>query len=102
MGLCIFIYIYFFIGCPVGTFQCSNGKCIPDYEFCNAVVTCPDGSDEPDHACKAIISSSDADIKYCPFRCANGRCRSSAVACSGRDGCGDGSDEERCTICSKY
>ncbi|GLV32567.1 Ecdysone-inducible gene E1 [Carabus blaptoides fortunei] len=84
-------------GCPPYTFQCADGKCLPEYEFCNAVLGCTDGSDEPPHVCKG--RSRRRRTEYCPLRCGNGRCRSSAIACSGRDGCGDGSDEQHCSVC---
>ncbi|KAK9686968.1 Low-density lipoprotein receptor domain class A [Popillia japonica] len=84
-------------GCPPDTFQCGDGKCIPEYEFCNAIIGCSDASDEPPHMCKS--RSRRRFSEYCPLRCGNGRCRSSAIACSGRDGCGDGTDEVSCSVC---
>ncbi|KAL0271928.1 UNVERIFIED_CONTAM: hypothetical protein PYX00_005076 [Menopon gallinae] len=86
--------------CPQNSFQCKNGQCVPEYEFCNSRPACSDKSDELVELCGSKITEKSSivlDEGMCPFRCKNGRCRSTAIMCSGRDGCGDNSDELHCT-----
>lgn len=81
--------------CPPNSFRCQTGECRPLSIFCNGVLDCIDGSDEPGEICRQGSSAS----TMCPFRCGNGSCRSTAVLCSGTNGCGDNSDELPCTVC---
>lgn len=96
--------------CPGNGFKCRDGTCVPEHAFCNSIVDCSDGSDEPEKACKREhrypirkkASAVGVEQLQCPIRCRNGRCRSAAVLCTGADGCGDNSDETQCQICRNY
>ena len=86
--------------CPGTSFKCDDGTCVPEHAFCNSIVDCKDGSDEPEAACKREFRTREED--YCPFRCHNGRCRSASILCTQSDGCGDQSDELQCQVCRKF
>ena len=72
--------------CPGNGFKCNDGTCVPEHAFCNSIVDCSDGSDEPDITCKREYRPKNPQ-EQCPFKCRNGRCRSAAVLCTGTDGC---------------
>ncbi|CAH8668363.1 unnamed protein product [Schistosoma bovis] len=41
--------------CPHGEFMCKDGTCLPERDFCNGRVDCPDGSDERPPYCREIV-----------------------------------------------
>eukprot|EP00058_Branchiostoma_floridae_P007258 XP_002592746.1 hypothetical protein BRAFLDRAFT_67186 [Branchiostoma floridae] len=74
------------------TFRCeSNGACVPEWDTCNGIDDCPDGSDEKDCLGGQCPISGD-------FRCeSSGACVSERNTCNGIDDCPDGSDEKDCS-----
>merc|ERR1711973_660985 len=75
--------------CPLGQFECGNGRCIPGPWRCDFDNDCDDSSDE--QGC---------DYPACneqQFTCANtGRCINASWQCDFDNDCGDNSDEEGC------
>ncbi|ALC45275.1 modSP, partial [Drosophila busckii] len=75
--------------CSDNKFECENGSCISQYDVCNGVKNCPDGSDETALNC---ISQRE----YCSkpyFQCSYGACVIGTAACNGIKECADNSDE---------
>ena len=53
--ICVMLYISEY-ACEYGYFQCASGyDCFSEWEKCNGVLHCKDGSDEDPDVCKGII-----------------------------------------------
>ncbi|KAM8705592.1 hypothetical protein ACLKA7_009969 [Drosophila subpalustris] len=75
--------------CSANKFECDNGSCISQYEVCNGVKNCPDGSDETGLTC--VNQRQHCSKPY--FQCSYGACVIGTAACNGINDCADGSDE---------
>ncbi|RXG68700.1 Low-density lipoprotein receptor-related protein 1 [Armadillidium vulgare] len=80
--------------CEEGQFMCrmfhhAEYECIPMDFYCDAIVDCTDGSDEPETCHKRECFDSQ-------FTCANKKCIPHVWVCNGRDDCSDASDENNC------
>jgi len=53
--------------CHPQAFACLDGTCLPNYVFCNAVLDCPDGSDELEQVCDRWASSRRPDVQRAPL-----------------------------------
>ncbi|XP_017143181.1 modular serine protease [Drosophila miranda] len=75
--------------CSTSQFACDNGGCISQFDVCNGVKNCPDGSDETPLTC---ISQRQHCLKPY-FQCSYGACVIGTAGCNGVNDCADGSDE---------
>ncbi|XP_041470849.1 suppressor of tumorigenicity 14 protein-like isoform X1 [Lytechinus variegatus] len=68
---------------------CGSGECIYDYNVCDGVSQCSNGTDEENCVCQSwqVI---------CPN---NNTCMPWWIRCDGVDDCGDNSDEQDCPVC---
>ncbi|KAH8330879.1 hypothetical protein KR067_008558, partial [Drosophila pandora] len=77
--------------CTSNQFECDNGSCISQYDACNGVKNCPDGSDETVMMC--IAQAQHCTKPY--FLCTYGACVIGTAPCNGIQECADNSDETR-------
>ncbi|XP_062122287.1 modular serine protease [Drosophila sulfurigaster albostrigata] len=93
--LCIFLVLLSIhtkstdAACAQTQFECENGSCISQFEVCNGVKNCPDGTDET--ALNCISQRQHCSKPY--FQCSYGACVIGTAACNGVKECADGSDE---------
>ncbi|EDV93709.1 modular serine protease [Drosophila grimshawi] len=75
--------------CGATKFECDNGSCISQFEVCDGVKNCPDGTDETGITCVS-------QREHCSkpfFQCSYGACVIGTASCNGVKECADGSDE---------
>ncbi|XP_074645996.1 uncharacterized protein LOC141902250 [Tubulanus polymorphus] len=78
--------------CPVETFKCNNGRCIPMSFVCDFINHCSDNSDE------SWCVNQNCDV-ISEFQCENKQCIPIEKRCDLRRDCADGSDERACIQC---
>jgi hypothetical protein len=83
--------------CPPNSIRCPDHRCIPATWYCDGDKDCSDGSDEPEHTCKAADRTCFGDL----FTCNNGNSIPRTYVCDGDNDCLDNSDEPPERQCNK-